>query len=77
MSLLCYVKVTSSHTIASQHIQKLLEAYDELKILNSRKGIYYLCKDRIEKSAPKPCDAKQWSLGRIFLSHSHTHDSFL
>ena len=28
-------------------------------------------------SLSKPLDAKQWSSGRIFLSHPHTHDGFL
>ena len=53
------------------------------------RSLHYLCEDRIEKSVPrdhylspdspfgKPRDAKQCSLGRILLSHPHTHDEFL
>ena len=50
------------------------------------KIIHHLCEGGIEKSAPqdhclsslrKPCDAKQLSPGRIFLSHPHSHCEFL
>ena len=71
----CYVQVTSSSEIASEHNQGLLEAYfkinkyiDKLKKVVSKKRIHYSCEGRIEKSVPwdyhlsslgKPRDAKQ------------------
>ena len=51
-----------------------------------KKRIYYSSDGGIEKSIPrdhhlslldKPRYAKWQSLGRIFLSHPHTHDIFL
>ena len=48
--------------------------------------MHYPCEGAIEKSIPrdqrlsslrKPCDAKQGSLGQIFLSHHLTHDGFI
>ena len=83
----CLVKVKSSCDIASQRIQWLLEAYFNIKSQWwARKRIHYLYEDGIEKAVPhdhrlsslgKPCDAKQWSLGKIFLSHPHNQDQFL
>ena len=47
---------------------------------------HYSCEGGIEKSVPpdhhlsslgKPRESNQWSSGRIFLSHPHTHDGYL
>ena len=52
----------------------------------ARKIVHYSCECRIKKCVPqdhrltslcKPRDAKQWSLGHIFLSYPHTHDRSL
>ena len=84
----CSVKVTSLCDNLSLPIQGLLEAYffNKTRQWWARKRIHYLREGRIEKSVPhdhrllslcKPCDAKRWSPGWIFLSHPHTHNAYI
>ena len=76
----------SSGDIASQHIQRLLEAYFKVKVDGEKGKESIFCEGGIEKSVPldhrlssisKPRYAKWSSSVQIFLSHPHTYDGFL
>ena len=64
--------------VASQHIQELLEAFSNKRVVfngEQEKKFHYLCVDEIEKSVPHQVMLNL--LGRIFLFYPQTHDIFL